>query len=330
MRNAELLVPIAAFALDAAYGAVRMRSVDANVAAAPAAKVGMVQANMGLMEKRVNMDEGLMRHLGDTQKLKAEGIDFVVWSETSAMRPMRETDYAREVPWTIGRRVGVPAIIGAVLIKPHPDPRRRYVLYNSALSTTAKGEVNGRYDKEFLLAFGEYIPFGDTFPQLYDASPNSGRFSPGTELTPLFIEVNGEKHAVTTLICYEDILPGFTNRAVAATKPDLLVNITNDAWFGDSTEPWEHLALAKLRAIEHRRYLVRSTNSGVSAVVDPVGRVVANTNTFVEETKSAQIHWMHGATMYEYIGDAPWYVISLAVLAGAFVRKRPKEDVANA
>jgi apolipoprotein N-acyltransferase len=329
MKNVEVIAPLVALVLDAAYGAIRMRGVDADVAAAPSAKVGMVQANMGLLEKRVNMDEGLMRHLADTQKLKAEGIDFVVWSETSAMRPMRESDYTREVPWTIGRRLGVPGIIGAVLIKPHPDPRRRYVLYNSALSVTAKGEVNGRYDKEYLLAFGEYIPLGETFPALYDASPNSGRFSPGTELTPLTIDIAGEQHAVATLICYEDILPGFTNAAVRSTSPELLVNITNDAWFGDSTEPWEHLALAKLRAIEHRRFLVRSTNSGVSAVVDPVGRIVAKSNTFVEATTSATIRWLRASTVYEKVGDAPWYAISLAIVVAAFVRKRSKEDGAS-
>src|SRR5207253_2869582 len=104
-----------------------------------------------------------------------------------------------------------------------------------------------------------YLPFGDTFPILYEWSPHSGKFSSGTSLDPLLIEdAHGTTHKVTTLICYEDILPGFTNTAVRQTPDtELLVNMTNDAWFGDTSEPWQHLALAKLRAIEHRRYLVR-------------------------------------------------------------------------
>ena len=79
---------------------------------------------------------------------------------------------------------------------------------------------------------------------------------------------------MSTLICYEDVLPRFTRSAVREGNPHLLVNITNDSWFGDTQEPWVHLALAKFRAVEHHRALVRSTNSGVSAFVDPVGRVI--------------------------------------------------------
>ena len=120
-----------------------------------------------------------------------------------------------------------------------------------ALMVDEQGAVTGRYDKEYLLAFGEYIPFGDTFPILYQWSPNSSRFSPGASFDPLPL---GD-HKISALICYEDILPGFVNRMVRHADPDLLVNLTNDAWFGDSTEPWIHFALAKLRAVEHRRLL---------------------------------------------------------------------------
>jgi len=126
---------------------------------------------------------------------------------------------------------------------------------------------------------------------------------------------------VTALICYEDILPRFTNDAVRHADPDLLVNITNDAWFGDSAEPWQHLALAQLRAVEHRRYLVRGTNSGVSAVIDPVGRVVARSGTFRQETVTARIRWMRSKTLYERLGDWPWLCVSVLVGVGAFRRR---------
>jgi apolipoprotein N-acyltransferase len=309
-----------AFAL--CYGYLRIGAIDAAVAAAPEATVGVVQANMGLMEKRSAYDEGLQRHLDLSKRLEREnGADFVVWSETSAMRPVSEEMYRQDLRSGVSRRIGVPAIFGAVVVKRVPD-EREYVLYNTAVASDASGTVTSRYDKEYLLTFGEYLPFGDTFPVLYKWSPNSGRFSPGTSLDPLQLTVNGATHPVSMLICYEDILPEFTNSAVRHADPELLVNMTNDAWFGDTVEPWEHLALAQLRAVEHRRYLVRGTNSGVSAVVDPVGRVVAHSGTFRSEGLAAPIHWMRQHTVYERIGDWPWLLASITLGVGAFRRRK--------
>jgi apolipoprotein N-acyltransferase len=307
-------------ALACAYGALRIRQVDAAAQAAPAATVGVVQANMGLIEKRSSFDEGLHRHLELTDELRRAGADFVVWSETSAMRPVRDASYADELR-AVASRIGLPAIFGAVIVKRVPD-EREYVLYNSAVASDARGHVEGRYDKQYLLTFGEYLPFGETFPILYRWSPNSGHFTPGTSLDPLMVDVRGEKHPVSVLICYEDILPRFTNDAVRHADPELVVNLTNDAWFGDTEAPWEHFALAEMRAIEHRRYFVRGTNSGVSGVVDPVGRVVAHTGTFRMESLSATIHWMRSHTVYEALGDWPWLLVSGGLLFAAFRRRK--------
>ncbi len=307
-------------AIGCAYGVLRIHMVDAAAQAAPGATVGVVQANMGLSEKRSSFDEGLHRHLKLSAELKEQGADFVVWSETSAMRPVRDPSYAEELR-AVASRIGLPSIFGGVIVKRVPD-ERDYVLYNSAVSSDAGGTITGRYDKQYLLTFGEYLPFGETFPILYRWSPNSGHFTPGTSLEPLTIDVHGEKHPVTTLICYEDILPRFTNDAVRHADPELIVNLTNDAWFGDTEAPWEHFALAEMRAIEHRRYFVRGTNSGVSGVVDPVGRVIAHTDTFRTESISAPIHWMRSHTAYEVLGDWPWLLVSGGLIYTAFRRRR--------
>jgi apolipoprotein N-acyltransferase len=190
--------------------------------------------------------------------------------------------------------------------------------------------VNARYDKEFLLAFGEYLPLGDTFPILYKWSPNSGKFSSGDKLDPLLLQTAGGTHKITALICYEDILPSFTNRAVNHADPELLVNITNDAWFGDTAEPWEHLALAQFRSIEHRRYMVRSTNSGVSAFIDPVGRVMSHTGTFRVETLQETVHFMRSTTVYELLGDVPHYLLSFFIVLAAFRRRNKAVPLATA
>jgi len=126
------------------------------------------------------------------------------------------------------------------------------------------------------------------------------------------------------LICYEDILPAFTNRMVRYAHPEILVNITNDAWFGDTSEPWEHLALSTFRSIEHRRYLVRSTNSGVSAIVDPVGRIVVQSRPFRAERIDAVVHLMSQGTVYERVGDVPAWLLSVIVVIFAYRRRTPR------
>jgi len=302
--------------LAGAYGALRIPAVDARVRAAPKATIGVVQANMSLLGKRRDKAEGLRRHLRLTQQLRSGApVDLVVWSETSVTRAVDENAVTRLLPRYFTRQLGGPAIVGSVLLR-RVDDARRYVLFNSALVTNAAGDVTGRYDKRYLLAFGEYLPFGEDFPVLYEWSPNSGHFTPGTRLQP----VKAAGHTVAVLICYEDILPSYVNKLLASGKVELLVNMTNDAWFGDTTEPWIHLALSKLRAVEHRRYLVRSVNSGVSAFVDPVGRLVAHTKPFEEATLRSQIAWMSGRSPFLILGQAPWWLASAIIAAMAFLR----------
>ena len=310
---------LAAPVLAALYGAVRIHQVDAAVAQAERFKVGLVQANMGLQEKRLNRAEGLKRHLDLTKKLRKEDkVELVVWSETSVAGAVPEEQADSFYHQTITRRLGVPVIIGGVLVRKVPDARD-YVLFNSALLTNKKGHIVGRYDKQFLLAFGEYLPFGETFPVLYDWSPNSGRFTPGKTFEPLRLG----KHGIATFICYEDIIPSFVNRIMREGEAHLLVNITNDAWFGDTLEPAQHMALSKMRAVEQRRFFVRSTNSGVSGIVDPVGRMLAESDTFVQAALSAEVAWLSLWTPYRFWGDAPWWLLSFASI-GLSLRSRKK------
>jgi apolipoprotein N-acyltransferase len=304
--------------LSAAYGAMRIKQIDAQVARAPKANVGVVQANMSVMAKRLDRSEGLRRHLALTRSLLAQGpMDLAVWSETSVVDAAREERAAEDYPRRFTRLLGVPTVFGAVLYRDVAD-QREYVLFNSALITDRDGEIRGRYDKTYLLAFGEFLPFGDSFPVLYEWSRNSGKFSRGTSVQSLPL---GD-HKVNVHICYEDVIPAFVNTMMRADPAELLVNITNDAWFGDSTEPWIHLALSTFRAIEQRRFLVRSTNSGVSAIVDPVGRVLAHTGTFQQQAIRREVAWLDGRTPYNLWGDAPWWLSTAVILGMSFVRRR--------
>jgi apolipoprotein N-acyltransferase len=304
---AALAVP----ALAAAYGYVRLRAVDAAAAAAEPVKIGIVQGNQPLMHGGRN---ALGVHLARTAELKRQGVDLVVWSEGASGTVNRETPDYGDVRRSISNRLGVPTVIGGTIARKDGD---HYVYFNTALLSDKEGAIRGRYDKQYRLAFGEYLPLGDTFPVLYEWSPNSGHLAAGTSLEPLAYGT----HTISALICYEDILPGFVNSMVQHADPDLLVNLTNDTWFGDSNEPWIHLALAKLRAVEHRRYLVRSTNSGVSAIVDPVGRVPMHGGTFKEEALVGVARFMRGKTGYELLADWPWRLAAVAIFVMAFVRR---------
>jgi apolipoprotein N-acyltransferase len=314
-RRRLVAVCAATFGLSVLYGVVRIPSVDAATRAAPHARVGVVQANMSLLGKRHDPMEGLQRHLRLTRELQRDGdLALVIWSETSVMSALREPQAAEQLSARFTRFLGVPALFGSVIVREVND-EREYVLFNAATLTDKTGQLVGRYDKHVLLAFGEYLPFGDNFPILYRWSPNTGKFTPGHTVEPLRLD----GHAIATCICYDDIFPGFMNSVVKAGPTDLLANLTNDAWFGDTTEPWIHLALAQFRSIEHRRFFVRSTNSGVSAFIDPVGRVVAHTDPFKEQALAHEIAWLHARTPYELWGDIPWWLASLAIVLAGFV-----------
>jgi apolipoprotein N-acyltransferase len=313
----DVYIVVAGFAaplLGAAYGLVRMPSVEARAAAGEAVTIGIVQGNLPLFERSKGLE--IQRRLTETLRERAH---LVLWSESSVHNVFEEGHWNDPPPrGHITRGLDVPVLFGAGSKRRVGGKRREF---NTALLADIDGNVVGRYDKQYLLPFGEFIPFGDTFPRLYEKSPNSGRLSPGDSNQPL--ELAG--HRITVLICYEDILPWYVNRAVREGNPELLVNITVDTWFGRTIEPWEHLALAQFRAVEHRRYLARAANSGVSAIVDPVGRVTVHGGLFTEETLLGEVHLMAPTTVYEVLGDLPWYVAALVVVVMAIVQ-RPRRE----
>jgi apolipoprotein N-acyltransferase len=187
--------------------------------------------------------------------------------------------------------------------------------YNSAVLANGMGQILGIYDKMLLVPFGEYIPFGDIFPWLYSWTPNSSGFWSGENDGPLMLGT----HPLSVNICYEDIFPGqirmLMNGGRDRRVPEVIFNLTDDSWFGNTVEPMEHLALASFRAIEHRRPLVRATNTGVSAIIDPVGRFVHRSGQWTKETLVGRIPMMQGRTAYAILGDwIGWLCAILALL----------------
>ena len=305
----------AAWALVIGYGALRIPEVQARMARAPKLRVGIVQANLGAWQKRDEPAEGRRRHIEQSLHLE-RGVhpDLLIWPETALQSPVPAASISL-APFIAPLRT--PLLVGAVT---HRSERGRGQLYNSAFLVDARGRVLGRADKIELVPFGEYIPLGERFPVLYDLSRGSGQLSPGGGLHALPLR----GYRVGALICYEDILSGHVRRLVADTDPHLLVDITNDAWFGRSHAPAQHLALSTLRSIEHRRSLARASNSGPSAVVDPLGRVVTEAPLFVRRNLNAEVALMSGRTPFAHTGDLVGPLALLACVLARPFRWRPR------
>ena len=281
-RKAILPAAISALILGAAllYGYLRMRQFDALIAAAPKMTIGVVQANVAFNLKGVRHPELAQSQLADLQarsrELAASGAELIVWTETSypyALARDVVSDFPAGNRATIRTGFTTPLIMGA-LTRSAPD----FAAHNSALLLDRKGRVTGRYDKMRLLAFGEHVPGIEYFPWLRRYLPNgTGNFVPGSAATTMpLTRTDGSTVRLGPIICYEDILPNFL-RSVGALHPQVLINLTNDTWFGEKAEPWQHLALAVFASIEQRTAMVRAVNSGVSAVIDPNGRVIQKT-----------------------------------------------------
>jgi apolipoprotein N-acyltransferase len=191
-------------------------------------------------------------------------------------------------------------------------------LFNTAIMLEKDGRVIGNYHKNYLLMFGEYIPYADKIPWVYDILPEAGNLTRGDEIKTLSLR----GYSLGPIICYEDILPRYV-RELSKLNPHVLVNMTNDAWFGKTAEPMLHLALAMMRTVEHRKWLIRSTNTGVSAFVDPNGRMVQHTSIHEPEILRQSVAMMPPSrTIYSYIGDILGWLALAWVAFLSFLRVR--------
>jgi apolipoprotein N-acyltransferase len=310
------LAGVALMALVLGYGRVRAIGIAEQLAAAPALRVGVVQANLGLLEKRTHALVSHRRHLEQTRELLADGpLDLVVWPETAYVRGVRGP-----LPVSghlVRGDLFAPLLFGGTLVR-HEGARR--VTANAALLVDGDGMVRAAYEKNLLIPLAEYVPFATLVPGLVARLPHVQDFSASDDLPALALG----PWRISTPICYEAIRPDFVHRMVTAARPHLLVTLANDAWFGDSQEPWLHLQLARMRAIEHRRYLVRATNSGVSAIIDPIGRLVAHTGVLTRENLRGTVRPLEIATLYAALGHWPGAVAVVLVALTLALGRRPR------
>ncbi|OLN27259.1 Apolipoprotein N-acyltransferase [Desulfovibrio sp. DV] len=254
------------------------RRLDEPLAKDGAAHVTIVQGNVDQSRKWAPEaeDETVTKYLElSRQAIAHTPTDLLIWPETSMPFFYQDGGPLAQRIREFAAQAAVPLVFGA------PAYERSlggHVLYNRAYLLAPSGET-AAYDKVHLVPFGEYVPLGDYFPFIGKLVEGVGDFRPGRTDAPL---AHGSL-ALGTLICYEAIFPELAQKRVAAGA-NVLVNISNDAWFGDSAAPHQHLDLALLRAVEQGRSLIRGTNTGISAVIDPRGRIIAQGGLFTALT----------------------------------------------
>src|SRR5579871_339901 len=236
--------------------------------------------------------------------------DLIVWPESPA--PFEENDpLFRAALSNLARQANAPIIAGTIGTERTTDNPRGYNLFNSASFVNPQGEFVGRYDKMHLVPFGEYVPFKAFFFFAKSLLYEAGTFDRGQHR----IVFNTGGHTYGTFICYESIF-GDEIREFSKLGAEVLVNISNDGWYGDTSAPWQHLNMVRMRAIENRRWILRSTNTGVTAVIDPDGRVTQSLPRHRRAALDAHFGYVEGKTFYTRFGDVfAWTCVVLSVLA---------------
>jgi apolipoprotein N-acyltransferase len=296
------------------WGAARIADGSLTRGGSPVT-VGLVQGNIA-QEDKWNPREArriFTTHLAMSRDVVRRGAQYVLWPESSTPFMFEEDDDGEEAVRQLARELKVPILFGSDQIVREGTPR----MYNAAFLVTADGRTAAVYRKIHLVPFGEFIPMKNWLSFVSPLVESLAEFAPGDSMVMLPVG----SHLTSTAICYEVVYPSLVGQAVAAGS-ELLTTITNDGWYGHSSAPYQHFALASMRAIEQGRYLARAANTGISGVVDPYGRVLQRSAIFEQTGIVQEVRFLTERTVYSRIGDAVAYVaIVLVALALLTIRR---------
>ena len=281
------------------YGIFRLNNIDKLLQneSAPSMEVSLIQGNIDQSIKwNQNFQKETLNIYEDMtlKNIPANG-GLIVWPETAVPFNFQDENDLRGQIKNISIKTKSNFIFGSLSY----SRRSHHVdFYNSAYLLSPEGEVKGRYDKVHLVPYGEYVPLRNVFPFIKGLTAGIGDFSTGDGYFPL----STADRKIGVLICYEGILP-YAARMYKKESAEILVNITNDAWFGSTSAPYQHLSMVIFRVVETRLYLVRAANTGISAIVDPRGQVVAKTDIFQKDTLKGKVKFLNIPTFYTEYGD---------------------------
>jgi len=329
------LIPVILLVFSFGYGFYKLQPRTPNPACLPVRqeprtiKISLIQANIPQELKwDPRAKESIMRkYLALTKSAAADIPDLIIWPEAASPCFLgKEEGCFKDISGLI-QQIHIPLLFGTVAT-------RGDIFYNSALLVGRDGKYLAQYDKIHLVPFGEYIPLRKIFPFLDTIVP-IGDFSAGKKYT-VFEAPNpehrlpagqaGTPNKFSVLICFEDAFPELS-RAFVRRGADFLVNITNDAWFGRTSNPYQHLSASVLRAVENNVYVVRAANTGVSAFISPRGEIVSvvgdegGRQIFIEGYRTQNINLKEPRlTFYGRWGDVFIFLSSIFIICSIFFK----------
>jgi apolipoprotein N-acyltransferase len=293
------------------------------MAVAPSPRIAVIQGNIDQARK---WDPAFQ--IGTTKKyveMTLEAVphqaDLVVWPETATPFYFGASPKLTRLVTDAVRQAGIRLLLGSPSVQVEAGS---HAYYNSAYMVAPDGRATGRYDKVHLVPFGEYVPLKRLLSFVGKMVAQVGDFSSGEKGRTLAWGEN--EPAIGVQICFEIIFPGLS-RSLVKNGAGVLVNLTNDAWFGKSSAAYQHFSMAVFRAVENRRSLVRCANTGISGFVDPAGRVLTQTALFEDAVLVRAVPVMTEKTVYTRFGDGLPLVclILLGVLMGRLMSRDRQE-----
>ena len=244
--------------------------------------------------------------------------NLIVWPESPA--PFEDIDpQFRSSMSALARSAQAPIIVGNTGFEPNPANRSGYTPYNRASFINPDGTFDGHYDKMHLVPFGEYVPFKEFFFFAKNLLNEVGTFEPGAQRTVF----STGSHTYGVFICYESIF-GDEIRHLTQQGSDVLVNISNDGWYGNTSAAWQHLNMVRMRAIEDHRWILRATNTGVTAAINPYGHVIAALPRHLRSSLRVHFGYEHDLTFYAAHGDLFAYACAFVTTLGLAFSLKPK------
>jgi apolipoprotein N-acyltransferase len=254
----------AIFSIWIGYGVTKVAIVEGQRASASSINVSVLQGNIPIELKHTpELYRANVRLYSELTETVSDTTDLIIWPESVML------DWVFEGVGHVSRDSRLPTpprnaalLFGALTF------RDENTKFNSSLLILPNGDIPLPAHKQILMPFGEYTPFGDALPWLREINHTVADFTPGEQTTILRANFNNHDIKISALNCYEDVVPSIARQA-SLRGANLLINQTNDAWFGRTAAPYQHHAIATMRAVENRRFLIRATNTGLSAIVDP-------------------------------------------------------------
>jgi apolipoprotein N-acyltransferase len=288
MLRLSIVAPVVMLMLSAAaYSTWRWQSLGRNMQTKEMMTIGVVQGNVDQDKKWAPEERRatVTAYTGQTISLfAAKKPALVVWPETALpffpearhplMTPLRDLTTQNQIA----------LLTGAPWYKETDRAEKKFQYYNSALLLDTDGRFTGQYFKTHLVPFGEYVPMKKYLPFIAPLVQTVGDFTPGTIEDP----IGYQKAKIGVLLCYESIFPDIAEQWVRAGA-NILINLTNDAWYGKSSAPQQSFAMTAFRAVETRRSVVRAANTGISGFIDPLGRVQMQSEIFVPWEASTDV-----------------------------------------